>query len=296
VVTAQGDLVTANASENADLFWGIRGGGGNFGIVTSFDFRCAEIGTEVYAGLIVKKFEDAGKYLQFHREYVRTLPDEMTVWLMMRHAPALPFLPKDAHGTLVVLVPFAWLGDPSKGEDLVRPIREATESLGEDAGMIPWTRWQSTFDDLALHGARNYWKSHYLGDLPDTCIDRIITFAGMMPSDDCEVFIPHMEGAPVRVSPMDTAYAYREMPFVLNIHTRWRKASDDGKCIEWAKEFHRATREFAHGVYVNFLGPESESRVREAYTPDTWDRLVEIKNRWDPENLFRLNQNIRPAE
>lgn len=294
VVTADGDLVTANARENPDLFWGIRGGGGNFGIVTSFEFRCARIGTELYSGLIVKKFEDAKRYMQFHREYVRTLPDEMTVWLIVRHAPPLPFLPKDAHGSLIVILPFVWLGDPGTGESLIKPIREITPSLGEAVGMNPWLRWQSGFDGLVPHGARNYWKSHNLEELSDTCIDRILQFAGKMPTEECEVFIPHMEGAPSRVAATDTAYAHREVPFVMNIHTRWHEAADDKRCMEWAKEFHEATREFAHGVYVNFLSQEGDDRVKEAYTQAVWDRLMEVKSRWDPRNLFRMNQNIKP--
>ncbi len=136
VVTAEGKVITASSEENQDLFWGIRGGGGNYGIVTSFKFQCAEIGTEVYSGMIVKKFEDAKEYIQFHRDYVRNLPDEMTVWMVVRHAPPLPFLPSDIHGKMVVAVPFVWLGDQAKGEELIKPLREITESHGETFGKV----------------------------------------------------------------------------------------------------------------------------------------------------------------
>lgn len=295
VVTADGKLVTANADENPDLFWGIRGGGGNFGIATSFLFRGAEIGTTVFAGLIVKKFEDAKEYIRFHREYVRTLPDEMTAWLVIRHAPQLPFLPEDVHGRKVVIVPFVWLGDAARGEELIKPIRESTESVGEHFGMTPWIAWQSAFDGLVGHGARNYWKSHHLTELSDEAIDVILHFAAKLPTDECEVFIPHMEGLPSRISEDETAFALRYTPFVLNIHTRWQDAADDARCLAWARDFHDATRKFSHGVYVNFLSEEGEARVKEAYTDKVWSRLLELKKKYDPDNLFRLNQNIKPV-
>lgn len=294
VVTADGKLLTANTNTNQDLYWGIRGGGGNFGIVTSFEFKCAEISPEVYSGLIVKKFADAKKYIQFHRDYVRKLPDEMTVWMVVRHAPPLPFLSKEVHGKLVVIIPFAWLGDPAKGKELISPIREFTESHGEAIGMNPWVAWQSGFDGLADHGARNYWKSHHLKNISNDSIDIIIDFAGRMPSEECEVFIPHMEGEPSRVAENATAFAHRKMPFVLNIHTRWRSESEDENCLAWARDFHRSMEPFAKGVYVNFLSDEGEDRVKEAYTNEAWERLIQIKRKYDAQNLFRMNQNIRP--
>jgi FAD/FMN-containing dehydrogenase len=295
VVTADGSLVSTSAEENPDLFWAIRGGGGNFGVVTSFEFRCAKIGTEVYSGMIIKKFENMKEYIQFHRDYVRGLPDEMTIWIAVRHAPPLPFLPSNVHGKLVVAVPFVWLGPQAKGEELIRPVRECTESHGEGVGMNSWVGWQSGFDALNQHGARNYWKSHNLKELSDDCIDNAIEFSGRMPSEECEVFIPHMEGAPSRVPENDTAYSHRKTPFVLNIHTRWQDACDDERCIAWAREFHASTQQFAKGVYVNFLSDEGQSRVKEAYTQEVWGRLVAVKTQYDPSNLFRMNQNIEPA-
>lgn len=295
VVTAEGKLVTASNDENDDLFWGLRGGGGNFGIVTSFTFKGAEIGTEVFSGVIVKKYEDAKEYIKFHRDYVRTLPDEMTVWMVIRKAPPLPFLPENVHGKMVVVVPFVWLGNQEKGEELIKPIREFTDSHGEHFGMNPWTAWQAIFDGLVGHGARNYWKSHHLKELSDESIDAILRFANILPTDECEVFIPHMEGAPGRVAEDETAFAHRYTPFILNIHTRWQNPADDERCFAWARDFFDATRKFAHGVYVNYLSAEGDARVKEAYTDKTWQRLVELKNKYDPENLFRINQNIKPT-
>ncbi len=295
VVTASGELLTASAEANQDLFWGIRGGGGNFGIVTSFKVRCAQIGTEVYSGMMVKKFEDAKKYIKFHRDYVRKLPDEMTVWMVVRHAPPLPFLPENVHGKMVVVVPFVWLGDPAKGEELIKPLRDFTEQLGEAIGMNPWVGWQSGFDGLVQHGARNYWKSHHMKELPDECIDKILEFSNTMPTDECDVFIPHMEGAPSLVPEGDTAFAHRKTPFVLNIHTRWQNDNEDNTCMAWAREFHKATEPFAQGVYVNFLSDEGDDRVKDAYTNDVWERLIKVKNKYDPNNLFHMNQNIKPS-
>jgi FAD/FMN-containing dehydrogenase len=295
VVTADGRVVTASAEENPDLFWGIRGGGGNFGIATSFEVKAAEIGNEVYSGLIAHPFENAKEYLQFYRDYVRTLPDEMTIWMVIRHAPPLPFLPEEVHGRMIVATPFVYLGDATKGEELIKPIREFGQPHGEHIGMNPWTAWQTTFDVLNAHGARNYWKSHHLEDLSDGCIDKIVEYGGKLPTPHCEIFIPHMEGAPSRVAENETAFAFRYTPFVINLHTRWENPADDDQCVAWAREFFEATEPFAKGVYVNFLSEEGEDRVRQAYTDEVWNRLVEVKNKYDPTNLFKMNQNIKPS-
>jgi len=294
VVTAKGEVVNASKTENDDLYWGLRGGGGNFGVVTSFVFKCVDIGKQIYSGLIVKKFSNLKKYMQFHRDYVRGLPDNMTVWMVVRHAPPLPFIPSEYHGKMVVVVPFAYLGDPAEGERLIKPVRDMTENVGEMVGVMPWMAWQSAFDPLVTHGARNYWKSHQVKGLPDSFIDRVEEFAAKMPSDECEVFIPHLEGVMSRVSDTETAFAYRKVPFNLNIHTRWRDAKDDLRCKAWASDFHTATKEFAQGAYVNFLSDLDAEQLKVAYTPAVLERLVQIKNKWDPQNLFRVNQNVKP--
>ena len=295
VVTADGKIVRASETENPDLFWGIRGGGGNFGVVTLFEFQAANIGTEIYSGLIVKKFSDLKKYIQFHREFVRTMPDEMTVWMVVRHAPPLPFLPEDVHGKLVVVVPFVYLGDAAEGEKLVKPIREITPSVGEMIGMNPWVGWQQAFDPLVSHGARNYWKTHQLTDLSDDYIDVVEEFAQKFPSPQCEIFMPHLEGAPSRITETATAFAHRKPPFNMNIHTRWENATDDERCLAWCRALHKAAEPYAKGMYVNFLSDMDEAQAKQAYTPDVWNRLTVVKKKWDPTNLFRMNQNIKPA-
>ncbi len=294
MILADGSMIHASATENEDLFWAVRGGGGNFGIVTTFEFQAAKIGTEVYSGPVVKSFEHAGEYMRFHRDYVREMPDEMGIMAVLRKAPPLPFIPEEYHGKLVILVPFVWLGDPDEGEKLIQPIRDKGETLGDGSGVKPWTAWQAAFDGLVEHGARNYWKSHHMKSLSDECIEVITSYAEKLPHEESEIFIPHMEGAPSRIDPRSTAYPHRKTPFVLNLHTRWRDVADDERCMKWARDFHDATRPYSQGVYVNFLSEEGSARVREAYTAEVWDRLVQVKKRWDPENIFRMNQNIPP--
>ena len=220
---------------------------------------------------------------------------DLSPMMVIRHAPPLPFLPEEVHGKLVVVVPFVYLGAQSEGEKLLKPLREATPAHGEIIGMKPREAWQSTFDALVPHGARNYWKSHQLMDLSDGCVDKIIEYGAKLPTEECEVFIPHLEGAAGRVPESETAFAHRQAPFLMNIHTRWQNVADDERCLEWVRAFHTATGEFSKGVYVNFVSQEGEERVMNAYTPQTWDRLKKIKFAWDPDNLFRINQNIKPS-
>jgi len=215
------------------------------------------------------------------------MPDEMTIWMVIRHAPPLPFLPEEHHGKLVVLVPMVYLGDAEKGKELMQPIRDFGETLGDGTGMIPWVGWQSAFDGLVDHGARNYWKSHHMKNLSDDAIDVVLKYAAEMPGNECEVFIPHMEGAPSRVHSGDTAFSHRSTPFVLNIHTRWREAEDDAKAMKWARDFFADTKAFSKGVYVNFISDADGNRAKEAYTPEVWDRLVKVKTVWDPEEIIR---------
>jgi FAD/FMN-containing dehydrogenase len=295
LVTADGGTVTASETENPDLFWAIRGGGGNFGIATSLEYNCASIGTDVFSGLIVKRFEDAPQFLRFYRDYVRGLPDEMTLWAILRKAPPLPFLPQEHHGKLVIALAFVYLGDPKQGEKLLDPVRKATPSLAEAVGLNPWVGWQSGFDALVPHGARNYWKSHDMPGLTDAVVDGISEYVSRVPSDESQVVLIHMEGATSRVPDDATAYPHRKVPFMVNVEARWHEAKDDEKVIAWAREFDTKIRKDASGVYVNFLSEEGEDRVKEAYTPAAWKRLVDVKKKWDPNNFFHMNQNIRPA-
>ena len=196
---------------------------------------------------------------------------------------------------LVVLIPFTWLGDLETGQKLLQPILDFGETLGDGSGMYSWAGWQSAFDGVATPGARNYWKSHHLKNLPDDCLEIIREFALKMPSNECEIYIPHMEGAPSRVAPNATAFPHRNTPFVLNIHSRWHNSDNDEKSIKWAKEFHSSSEPYSQGVYVNFLSDEGADRVKQAYTPEVWERLVACKRKWDVNNLFKKVRLMKKA-
>ena len=295
LVTADAKRVRASAEENPDLFWAIRGGGGNFGIVTLFEFRLHPVGPEVLGGLIAFPLDQAGTVLRRYREFVETMPADLNVWAILRQAPPLPFLPKTVHGKEAVFLAVFYDGDMEKGKKAMEPIRSFGKPLGEHIGPQPFTAWQKAFDPLLTPGARNYWKSNNFTELGDRSLDAAIEYTGKLPSPQCEIFIGLLGGQASRVAPDATAYSARDTKFVFNTHARWDKAEEDEKCIAWAREFFRKTAPDASGsVYVNFLTQEEGDRVQAAYGPNH-DRLVRMKNKYDPKNLFRMNQNIKPS-
>lgn len=295
IVTADGERLWANAEQNADLFWAVCGGGGNFGIVTLFDFKLHQVGPELLSGLVVYPFAQAQSILHQYREYAAGLPDELSVWAVLRKAPPLPFLPAAVHGAEVVIFAFLHAGDAAEGERLIEPLRHFGEPLGEHIGSNPFTAWQQGFDPLLTPGARNYWKSHNFAELSDGAIDTVIDYAGKLPSPQCEIFIALLGGAANRVAADATAYAHRDVNFVLNVHARWEQAAEDEACVSWSRDFFSAAAPFAMGgVYVNFMTQEETDRIGSAYGPN-YDRLAMIKQKYDPHNLFHTNQNIKPG-
>jgi FAD/FMN-containing dehydrogenase len=294
VVTASGEVVRASATENPDLFWAIRGGGGNFGVVTNFEFRLHPLGPDVLSGLIVYPISEARSVLRKYREFAAKAPEDLTVWAILRLAPPLPFLPKETHGKGIVALAVFYAGEPKKGESLVEPLRKLGKPLGEHVGAQPYVAWQQAFDPLLAPGARNYWKSHNFTRLEDGLFDAVIGAAEKFPSPHCEMFLGALGGAASAPAPDATAYSQRDAQFVINVHSRWEKPADDGRCVGWARAFFDAAAPFASGgVYVNFLSVDEGDRVRAAYGTN-YDRLVRVKRSVDPENLFRVNQNIRP--
>ncbi len=294
MVTVDGARVRASEDENADIFWAIRGGGGNFGVVTQFEFKLYPVGPEILAGLIVFPFDQAKQVLTKYREFVESAPEELNVWVVLRQAPPLPFLPEDVHGKEVVVLPIFYGGDIEKGQKLIEPLRGFGDAHGEHIGAQPYVDWQQAFDPLLTPGARNYWKSHNFTKLSDAALDSIIEFAGKLPSSQCEIFIGLIAGAPNRVAPDAMAYGHRDAKFVLNVHARWDDARDDDTCITWAREFFKSSAPYASaGAYVNFMTEEEGDRVATAYGAN-FARLVEIKKKYDPENILHLNQNIKP--
>jgi FAD/FMN-containing dehydrogenase len=293
-VTVDGNSIHASTSENFDLFWGIRGGGGNFGVITQFEYALYPAGPDVFTGLTVFPLEQAKQVLHRYREFTATAPEDMTVWSVMRKAPPLPFLPEEVHGTEVVILAFMHAGDPAQGEELAGILKGFGEPCGVHTGVMPYTDWQQAFDPLLAPGARNYWKSHNLTELADDLLDIVIGYAGTLPTPHCEIFIAHLEGAANQVAADAMAYGARDTRYVLNVHARWDDAADDDTCMNWARGFFRATKPFASaGAYVNFMTAEEGDRVESAYGSN-YARLVEIKRKYDPGNILHMNQNIRP--
>jgi FAD/FMN-containing dehydrogenase len=295
VVTADGRFVRANAQENADLFWALRGGGGNFGIVTRFEFRLHPLGPGVLSGLVVYSLSEAASALRQYRQFTRELGEETTVWTVLRKAPPLPFLPPEVHGTGVIAFALFHAGDTEAGRKAVEPVRHFGKVLGEFIGVQPYRSWQQTFDPLLTPGARNYWKSHNFADLGDGSIETTLRYVGDLPSPHCEIFFGQIGGATMRPAPDSAAYPHRDAMYVCNVHGRWDTPAEDRNGMEWARGFFRDTAPHATGgVYVNFLTEDEPDRIRAAYGTN-YQRLAEAKKRYDPQNLFRTNQNIRPA-
>jgi len=294
IVTADGRQVRASANENEDLFWAVRGGGGNFGIVTSFEFQLHPVGPQVLSGLIVFPFDSAKSVLSQFARFTETMPDELNVWMVTRKAPPLPFLSPDVHGKEIVVLAVCYAGDPAEGEKLIAPLRGFGKVLGEHVGVQPYSAWQQAFDPLLTKGARNYWKSHNFSKLSAEAIDTIIQYAGKLPSPQCEIFIGTIGGQTARVAPDAMAYSCRDANYVMNVHGRWDSAAEDERCIAWAREFFAKSKPFASGgAYINFLTQEEADRIEFAYGP-AYKKLAGIKKKYDPTNFFRMNQNIKP--
>jgi len=295
VVTASGELLRASAEENSDLFWGIRGGGGNFGIVTSFEFQLFPLGPQVLSGLIIHPFSEAGSVLRYYREFAAQAPDELTVWAVMRKAPPLPFLPEEVHGTEVLILACLYAGDMAEGERALQPLREFGTPIADVISPHKYTDFQQAFDPLLVEGQRNYWKSHDFLELSDGLLDTVLPFVSELPNPASEVFFAHMGGATSRVPAEATAYRHRDAQFIMNVHGRWQDAQDDDLCVGWARDLFQASEPYATGgVYVNFMTEEEDDRVQSAYG-DAYTRLARLKAKYDPTNFFRLNQNIRPV-
>ncbi|SOD93400.1 FAD-binding oxidoreductase [Caenispirillum bisanense] len=294
MVTADGRRLRVDADRHAELLWGLRGGGANLGVVTAFDFALHPVGPQVFAGLIVHPLSQAADLLRRYRHLAAAAPDALTVWVVMRSAPPLPFLPPEAHGTPVLVFALCHSGTVEQAERDVAPLLALGAPVGVHVGAMPFAAWQAAFDPLLTPGARNYWKSHNFTALDDGLIDLLVDNAMRLPSPQSEIFIAQLGGAASRPAPDATAYPHRDAAYVMNVHTRWTDPADDAGCIAWARAFSDATAPFATGgVYVNFI-PGDEDRVAGAYGAN-YDRLAALKATWDPTNLFRQNQNVPPA-
>ena len=295
LVTADGRLVRASEHENPELYWGLRGGGGNFGIVTSFEFRLHRVGPTVLAGPIFFPGDQATQILRGYREYTADLPDEMTTLVNLTTAPPAPFLPADVHGKKIVAVIGVYAGPQDEGRRIAEPLRHLGTPITDLLGPMPYTTMQSLLDGLFSAGARNFFKAGYLAGLSDEAIDTLVGFHGTSTSPSSEIHIQHLGGAVARVPDDATAFGGRGAPYLMNVVARWTDPGTDDAQIAWARDLYAAAEPFTTGgTYVNFLS-EGDDRVAAAYGPEKLERLARLKEVWDPTNAFRLNQNVKPA-
>jgi FAD/FMN-containing dehydrogenase len=297
LVTGEGQRLHASADDHPELFWGLRGGGGNFGIVTSFEYRLHAVGPTVLAGPIYYALEDAPQILRFYRDYAAQAPDELTTILNLRQAPPLAFLPAELHGRPVLTVAVCYAGSVQRGEEVLAPLRGVGRPLVDAVGPRPYVELQELFNPAVPHGWHYYWKSCELPPLEDGAIDTLVEHAARITSPRSYVIVFHLGGAVARVGEHDTAYGQRDAAHNVNINAAW--LADDparDEHVRWTRECFAALEPFSTGrAYVNFLGDEGQERVRAAYGEERYARLVALKRAHDPDNVFRLNQNIDPG-
>ena len=295
VVTAEGRIVRASEKENSDLFWGLRGGGGNFGVVTGFEYQLYPVGPEIVAGAIAWRAESASEVLEMCRTVMEKAPPELVCVAGLRIAPPAPWLSKDVHGRPIVALFVCHSGTISEGEKLVAPIKGFGSPVGDIVQRRPYVSQQSLLDATQPKGRRYYWKSEYLPRLEPDLLTAAIRHARAIVSPHSAIILFPLDGALNRLPENHSAVGNRDTAWVLNVTASWEKAEDDKTNIDWARAAWRDMRGFSTGgTYVNFLTEEEgDERIRAAYGKN-YERLVEIKSKWDPGNLFCMNKNIRP--
>jgi FAD/FMN-containing dehydrogenase len=288
LVTAEGHLLTASADENADLFWGLRGGGGNFGVATSFEYQLHPVGPTILGGLLIYPLAQAKEILRRYRDLISTAPDELCAYAVLGTLP---------DGTQAAIFDVCYTGPLADGERLLGSLRAAGPLLADQAGPMPYTALQSIVENINPPGLRNYWKSDYLAQLSDEAIDLLVEHYSSVPAPYTHVVIEHMGAAVSRVGEDETAVSHRDAPHNVVILGIWGDPAQDEPVIDWVRRLWEQLRPFSSGsAYVNYqMGDEGEDRLRAAYGPEKYERLVALKNKYDPTNLFRLNQNIRPS-
>jgi FAD/FMN-containing dehydrogenase len=295
VVTADGQYVHTSEQENPELLWGLRGGGGNFGIATSLEFRVHPVGPAVIAGPIFYAGERAEEVLRFYRDWVRELPDELTTVVNLTTAPPAPFLPEYIHGKPVIAVIAVHSGDLEAGAALVQPLKDLGDPVADLIGPMPYTMMQSLLDGLFEKGAHNYMRSAFVDELDDGAVEATIARHAAVPSPHSEIHLHHFGGAVARVGDDESAFGNRSAPYVLNVIARTLGPEGFDACVDWARGTAEALEPVSRaGAYVNFMGDAGDERLRASYGDAKYERLVALKRRYDPCNVFRLNQNITP--
>jgi FAD/FMN-containing dehydrogenase len=293
VVLADGSTVTASAEEHHDLFWALRGGGGNFGVVTAFTFRLHPVGI-VYGGPVIYPAEMAGDLLRLYRDFIDRAPDELSAFFAYLIVPPGPPFPEHLHGKTMCALVACYTGPLEQGEEAVRPLREFGPPALDMMGPIPFPVLQSLFDPLAPFGLQQYWKADFVAEITDAMIDIHTTYGPQLPTLPSIVHIYPVSGAASRVGAEETAYAHRDAKFVHIIGAAYPDPAETPQHIAWVRDYWNALRPHAAGAYVNFLMDEGEERIRTTYGGNL-ARLAAVKRQYDPTNLFRMNQNIKPA-
>jgi FAD/FMN-containing dehydrogenase len=295
LVDADGRLHHVDADRDPELLWALRGGGGNFGVVTRFRYRLHPVGPTVLAGPILYPADQARDVLDCYRELIAHAPDELGTVVNLRYAPPLPIFPPHLHGQPVIGIVVCWSGELARGERVLAPLRRDVQPLVDLAAPKPYLAHQATFDPTVPHGRRYYWKSEYLSKLDDEAIRVLLDHAWASNSPMSYTIVFHLGGAVARTDPSTAAFSGRHVGHAVNINAEASHADEYTTQRTWARTFWQALRPHSAGVYVNFLGDEGPDRVRAAYSAATYARLARIKARHDPDNVFRNNQNIQPA-
>ena len=294
VIIADGQTITANERDHSDLFWALRGGGGNFGVVTTFEYQLHPV-AEIYGGAIAYPVDQADEVLRFYRSYIAEAPEELGGFVGFHRAPPLPFLPEDWHFKNICLGVPCWAGPMEHGEKMVQPFLDVVKPVGSLVGPMPYPALNTLFDPLLPPGLQHYWKSSFARDLSDEAIVVHSDFGARVPSIQTAVHLYAINGAVQRVGADETAFAYRDVDFSPVIAGMWEDPADNDRNIAWVRGYYDALQPYSvDGGYVNFMDGDDQSRAKANYR-GTYDRLAAIKRDYDPANLFHLNQNIRPA-
>ncbi len=294
VVTADGQVRMASKDEHPDLFWALRGGGGNFGVVTSFDFQLHPV-DDVYVGLFFYELEEAGNLLRFFRDFIKTAPEAYGAFPAFQIAPPLEFVPAERHGDTFCAAIVHWSGPLDEGESAMKPFRDLAPRVAEMVGPMPYPALNGAFDALFPKGIRSYWKGSFVTELNDDAIAAHVTHGSRVPEVSATMHLYPINGACHRVGADETAFAFRHATFSTVIVCAWQDPAKDRERIQWVRDYYQATAPHSEpGGYVNFMAEDDEARVPENYGPH-YSRLTEIKRAYDPDNLFHLNQNIPPS-
>ena len=294
VITADGKRVVASERENPDLFWALRGGGGNFGVVTSFEYRVHPV-KDVFVGLFFFEVSAAKQVLEFYREYIAKAPEEMGAFFAWQIAPPLPFIPQERHGEPFCAIVACWAGPLARGEEALQPIRKAGPIAAELVTPMPFPALNSAFDALLPPGLQHYWKASFATTLTDGAIAAHTHHGPKVPVVNSTVHIYPINGACMRVRADATAFAYRDAQFATVIAGMWPNPADNAKNVEWVKDYYAALQPSSSaGGYVNFMADDDQGRIRDNYKGN-YERLAAIKKTYDPRNVFHMNQNIKPA-